>query len=171
METVKEDEDFEPDDMEKRGIPFGKVKTTKPTTTVATILCMALYPFAYDSSQGTLPLCAANHDQACCDRSGHDTTKTIATAVATTQLGKWNSLVVGRDNLKSELRGPFLIPTINPGAAPGTTPMWGPGVGCGGKHFDGSGSRLPLVADRAVEVGLLQLSASRVMHGENEVGG
>ena len=33
-----------------------------------------------------------------------------------------------------------------------------PSVGCGGNHFDGSGSRLPLVADRTVEVGLLQLS-------------
>ena len=164
---------------------------------MATILCMALYPSAYDSSQGTLPLCAANHDQARCDRGGHDTTKTTATARATTQLGKRNGLVVGKDNLesdcasvapwldsakektgipksenlKSEKRGPLLIPTICSNAASGTTPMWGPGVGCGGKHFDGSGSRLPLVADRTVEVGLLQLSASRVMHGENEVGG
>ena len=33
-----------------------------------------------------------------------------------------------------------------------------PSVGCGGNHFDGSGSRLPLVADRTVEVGLLQPS-------------
>ena len=54
---------------------LGKAKTTKPTTTVATTLCVALYPSAYDSSQGTQPLCAANYDQARRDRDGHDTTE------------------------------------------------------------------------------------------------
>ena len=39
------------------------------------------------------------------------------------------------DNLSNEKRGPLLIPAINPNAASGTTPMWGPGVGCGGKRF------------------------------------
>ena len=49
--------------------------------------------------------------------------------------------------------------------------MWGPIVGPGGNPFYGSGSRLPLVADRTVEDGLLGLSAPWFMPGENEVGG
>ena len=78
VDEVKEDEDLEPDDMERRGISLGKAKTTKPTTTVDTTLCMALYPSAYDSSHGTLPLCAANYDQARRDRDGHDTTESAS---------------------------------------------------------------------------------------------
>ena len=123
MEAVKEEEDLEPDDMEKRGISQGKAKPVKPTA-VATTLYMALYPSAYDSSQGTLSLCAATTKTATTTAA---TTKTAMTTAATTKTatttaangktildkeknGRTAWWWKRKNNPKSELRGPLRIP-------------------------------------------------------------
>ena len=56
VEVVKEDEDLEPDDLEKSGLELGKAKG-KSLGPLPVTLCMALYPSAYEA-QGTRPLCA-----------------------------------------------------------------------------------------------------------------
>ena len=105
MEEAKEDEDFEPDDMDKRRISQGKVKTTKPTTTVATTKTTATVA----------------------------TTKPTATAVANrvTNGGKKQGYKLGKeetDALSRVEQGPNvsrLASTISSRAVPGTTPLVG----------------------------------------------
>ena len=105
VEVVKEDEDLEPDDLERRCISLGKVKTTKPTTTVATTKTTATVA----------------------------TTKPTATAVAhrATNLGKKQGYKLGKeetDALSRVEQGPNvsrLASTISSRAVPGTTPLAG----------------------------------------------
>jgi hypothetical protein len=141
VEVVKEDEDLEPDDLERRGLELGKAKTTK-TEAVATTLCMALYPSAYDA-HGTLPLCASTTKPATTTAA---TTKTATTTAATTY-NNWDTSLgeeVENKKLKTDaltvgLRGPLLIPAddwLKHGIR-NDPQAWGPGVGCGGKPPSG----------------------------------